>query len=305
MNERQKIRQFNQDVDRLLAGKESTIPQKATADYVATVEFAAMLTTVDFSTESQQRPQLRRRLLQQIAQPARTNKFSSFAARRVASVIAVILAVILFTAILAGPEQYAAAARTVQQIYDRVMSLGQTSLRRTSLQNDNMFEVVRDQDGTIISIERRGETAVADPEDQPYLFSDLTQAQNTVSYLIQQPTYLPPDYQFDHIYATELMADLWYQGPDNGVLRLVQVQLDNEIYQDEGFAVVASSDRSIEPVMVHGQTGGWLSEVAMTDLTNKEWLPVNLLIWEKNGISYVLAGTISQTEALRIAESLP
>jgi hypothetical protein len=126
-------------------------------------------------------------------------------------------------------------------------------------------------------------------------FHTFDEVQAAVSFSLLQPGYLPTGYALREAMVTPLdWVFLFYDGPDGDII-LAQMPVGERPSSDAGHAVSSAAgmltDKPIESVTLNSQPAGWVEGYG--------------LMWEANGVSYMLGGSkLSLDATTRMAESL-
>ncbi len=312
MNERDLADQFNQDVDRLLAdsGRADSVPLPA--DYAQTLRLARKLIAVDFSAESQVRHSLRRKLLIQvgIAQSRKESRMNAYPypnqlRRRLLIAIAGLLALLLVEMLLyqGGP---AVAAQSIEN-GAKLIILGAYSTAQ-KIEAQVTGKPFPKDEWYVDLYPGFGVGGNGPPGTNPTVTTatSFDEAQQIAAFGIRQPGYLPEGYILQEIRLAPI-----FTGP--GALMFPSTPNAYLFYDSAGSVIVIAQSpvgpQSISDVATVGQfvgfgTNGWLEEVEF-DGHIAAWAEGNILIWEKDGISYMVGGPIlTLEEAILIAESL-
>jgi len=140
--------------------------------------------------------------------------------------------------------------------------------------------------------------------EQPALadLSDMQRASEVAGFAIRIPQDLPAGLQSVSAAVNPGSASITYSDGQTSLIFLQSMQVESTFYVGAGALV--------EAVLVDGVNGeyvrgGWRQVDG--DLVWDNTLPESLLLWEKNGIRYVLlvqAGDISRDTLIQIADSL-
>jgi hypothetical protein len=296
MNESDWADRFSQEVDMLLSQAGRTDDEPAPAAYCQALDLAQVLTTTDFSDESQRKAVLRRRLLNRVGGQEPSPRWRPILA--ISALVIVALGLVAAT----RPDLLAHLVQSLRPgphttVY-QADPASATALASRPLPSTP--EVVQRDDGWTIrtSIGNFGGNTPPEMTLTVVRVDGFDQAQEVVSFDLRQPAYLPAGYQLrEAMVAPGESSFLFYDGP-RGEIVLVQtpVYVRVEAYQD-GEAVSTS-------VMVGVLTDKPVQEVVRSDW-QAGWYEGNSLVWEAGGISYTLGGVnMGLEEAIRIAESL-
>lgn len=301
MDEQDWADRFSRDVDTLLneAGRMDSEPTPT--EYRQALDLAHTLATTDFSTESQVRRPLRRRLLNW------TDAREGWQRHSAVTLAAVVLAALLVVA-LAWPGVLTAAAQAIQDL-GRILSVGEHT---TVYQIDPDSAASRPQwtPSARPRVELRwtirtpignfSNNAGFGQDSTVHYFNTFDEAQAITPFSLRQPGYLPVGYTFLDVMVPpppSKRAFLFYGGPD-GEIVLVQIPVYTRV------EVIDETTMTGESVSFGLMTGEPLEEVALNG-RQAAWIEGRALVWEVEGISYLLGGdNLSLDEAVRIAESL-
>ncbi len=312
MNEQEWADHFSRDVDGLLNEAGRADGEPTPTEYRQALNLARTLAATDLSGESQVRATLRRRLLSQFdAREGRkdtTMKSHPYYGlrRRLLIAIGSALALLLIFASLypGGPTVFAqgvgiGAKMIVLGAYSKVQ---QTEAWVTGKPAPD--------DGWDVTLFRGyGEGGNGPPGTNPTVRSvtDLKEAQKIATFHIRTPGYLPEGYSLREIKLAPIWTGpgallfpnapniyLFYGGPSSDIV-VVQKPVGPQPGGPPGTAVGQ---------FVGFVTNGTLEEVDL-DGRKAAWADGRLLMWEADGISYLVGGAkLSLDEAIRIAESL-
>ncbi len=128
-------------------------------------------------------------------------------------------------------------------------------------------------------------------------FSSLAAAQNHLPFAPAVPTALPPGYSLAVVYAT--------QDPQPEVVQVYHGPAGDVVLAESPVGEMISADRTAQTVraVVHASTG----PVEEVDLAGQRaaWVGNQRLVWEQDGMSYVLGGLdLTKADAVRLASTL-
>jgi hypothetical protein len=313
MNEREWADRFTHEVNGLLDEARRTDSEPMLAEYRQALELARTLVTLDLSDESRVRTTLRRQLLNRVGkqeerQPHRENSRCAFWQRRpLLSLLAVSLVAFLMVA-LTWPGALAAAAQGIEN-WVHSLKVGQnTSIHQVNPTQANPDQASSPRLPATPIVEQRGDlwiirtaagnfagNVLSGHDAVVYRVHTFGEAQASVPFPLRQPDDLPSGYTLREAMVTpSAWVFLFYAGP-NGEILLAQYPVGRQPSNAGGYvnsAMVGTlTDQPIEAVTLNGQPAAWVEG--------------HSLMWETDGVSYVLGGaTLSLEEAIRIAESL-
>lgn len=314
MNERDLADQFNKDVDRLLADSGRADSAPLHADYRQTLELARKLIAVDFSAESQVRHSLRRKLLAQVGKAqdrkethVNTYPYPNPLRQRLLIATGGALALLLLMVLL-YPGGPAIAAQSVEN-GAKLIILGAYSTAQ-KIEAQVTGKPMPEDEWIIVLYPGVGIGGNGLPGTNPVVTTVTTfdEAQQIAAFGIRQPGYLPEGYTLQEIKLAPVWtgpgallfpntpnAYLFYESADS-VIAIAQSpvgpQTTDNLNVAVGQFVGFGTDGTLEEVDFDGHKAAWAVE-------NKA------LVWEKDGISYLLGGpALTLEEAIRIAESL-
>ena len=313
MNERDLADQFSQDVERLLADSGQTDSATLPADYAPTLHLARRLIAVDFSAESQVRHSLRRKLLTEVGKTQgrketrmNTYPYPNQLRQRLLIAVGGALALLLLMALL-YPGGPAVAAQSIENGAKLIILGAYSTAQRIEAQVTG--KPMPEDEWHVELYPGFGVGGNGLPGTNPTVttVTMFSEAQQIATFDIRQPGYLPEGYTLQEI----KLAPVW-TGP--GALLFPNTPNAYLFYKSTGSVVVVvqqpvGSQSTDDPNVAVGQffgfaTNGWLEDVEF-DGHEAAWAEGNILVWEKDGVSYLLGGpTLTLEEAIRIAESL-
>jgi len=315
MDEQDWAYRFSNDLDDLLSKSGRVDFEPITEDYRESLDFARTLAKTDFSHESQRRQTVRRRLLdsfnapavlrgsgKQTEKPIQANRLRRRLLVSITSVLVFLLAISFMYP--GGPAE--AAQRITEGLKIIVLGTYTTAERIESVVTG---QPMPDDSWDVSLFPGVGVGGNGLPGTHPEVrsFEDLTTAQEITSFHIQVPGYLPDDYRLKEIklapiwtsvgallFPSNPNAYLFYVGPGPDVV-IAQQPVGPQSIDDSG-AVVGQ--------FISFATNGTMAEVNMNGNT-AAWVDDRLLIWEQDGLSYMVGGlSLNLEEAIRIATSL-
>lgn len=302
MNEQDWADRFSHDVDNLLNEARRMDSEPTPTEYRQALDLAHTLATTDFSTESQMRRALRRRLLNW------TDAREGGQGQSAVTLAAIVLAALLVVA-LAWPGVLTAAAQAIE---DFVQILG-VGPHTTVHQVDPEWATAHPQRPLPATpvVEQRGRlwvirTAIGNfagdvlPGNDAAVqrFDTFNEAQAAAPFDLCKPGYLTAGYALREAMVTPSdRVFLFYDGPYGDII-LVQSPVYTRVERLSETEMVGTlssigilTDGPIEEVTLNGRRAAWVEERS--------------LVWEADGISYLLGGpNLNLDEAIRIAESL-
>jgi hypothetical protein len=301
MNEQDWADRFSHDVDTLLSEAGRSDDEPTPAAYRQALDLARILATVDLSNESKRRVTLRRQLLSRVSEQDRKRR-GALRWRPVLTVSALALSALLLIA-AAWPD---VLARFVQSLHiGPHTSVHQVDLGNLPLaspqQSTPLAPEVMQHDGSWTihtTIGNFGGSAPPDVAMTVVRVGSFDQALAHVSFDLRRPEHLPAGYQLrEAMIAPNESSFFFYDGPQ-GEIVLMQTPVYERV--EKGFGGVAIGTSVVVGIL----TDNPLEEV-VRDNWHAGWFEGNSLVWEADGISYILGGLdLSLEEAIRIAESL-
>lgn len=305
MSEHEWVERFTVDVDRLVkAGTVADSAEGTSAEYSELLRLAQALSSTDFSDQSQIQPVLRRRLLdmrQGWHPQERIPMLASFRKLRLALVLPTVMLVSLLIAGLTWPGGLTAAAQDVIDFVQRLWVGEHTSIEPIDLEQIE-WNVEPSKAACSTQVQNctpePGKCKIVRLDDRLLSgngvsrhFDSIAEAQAAISFTLRQPAALPEGYTFSQANVWGLgdlaTTDLLYSGPDSHIM-LSQSPVSGQ--RDQGVAIGLPGVTAIATVQVNGHTATWAEHT---------------LIWEADGISYLLTGSnLGQEDALHIAESI-
>jgi|CXWL01.1.fsa_nt_gi hypothetical protein len=312
MNERDLADQFNKDVERLLTDSGRADSASPPADYGPTLDLARKLIAVDFSAESQVRHSLRRKLLAQVgkAQGRKETRVNTYPypnplRQRLLTAVGGALALLLLMMLL-YPGGPAVAAQSIENGAKLIILGAYSTAQRIEAQVTG--KPMPENEWHIELYPGFGVGGNGLPGTNPTVTTATTfdEAQQTAAFDIRQPAYLPEGYILQEI----KLAPIW-TGP--GALLFPNTPNAYLFYENANSVIVIAQspvgsqslgDNASIGQFVGFATNGWMKEVEF-DGHKAAWAEGNILVWEKDEISYLLGGpNLALEEAIRIAESL-
>ena len=302
MNERDWADRFSCDVDSLLNEAGRTDSELTPTEYRQTLDLARTLATIDFSTESQLREALRRRLLNQVGvregwQRRREITMRTFFRQRHPAVFlaAVVLAALLIVT-LAWPGALTTAAQGIYNVIQRIVVGPNTEAVRIEFQGEPGAPGPLPPDMWHVKTEigNFGGNLLPGVEPTVRSVTDFEEAQGLAPFQLRAPGYLPGGYTLREIKLVPGNAFLFYGGIGHDII-LAQMQVGPQLSDDPHVAIGVKTgwitDGSLEEVELDGHRAAWMDGHSLT--------------WEADGISYTVGGLdLSLEEAIRIAKSL-
>ncbi len=315
MNEQDWAYRFSHEVDDLLSKSGHVDFEPSPDDYRELLDLARTLIVTDFSHESREEHRLRWRLLERLDSPAvqRSRKESVFkptpplsVRRRLLASITVALAILLAVTFLFPGGPVAAAQSIANGV--KLIVLG-TYTTAQQIESIITGEPLPDDTWNIVLFPGVGVGGNGPPGTYPTVSSvkDLEEAQELTLFHIREPAYLPEGYILKEIKLAPVWTGLgdllfpinpnvffFYVGPDQDIV-IVQQPVGPQPIGESG--VVAGN-------FIGFATNGTLVEVEMNGHI-AAWADDRLLIWEQDGVSYMVGGIgLNLEEAIRIATSL-
>lgn len=315
MNEQDWADRFSHDVDNLLSKSEQIEFEPVSEDYRDALRLARILATTDFSPASKERDKLRHRLLDQFDTPRGrrvgkertiTPQPSHNLRRRLLASITGALALLLIVIVLYPGGPAVAAQRITDGVKIIVLGTYTTAQRIEAYVTG---QPLPDDSWDISLFPGVGVGGNGLPGTNPEVSSvkDLAAALEFTSFKIQTPSYLPEGYSLKEIklapiwtgvgallFPSNPNAFMFYAGPGPDIV-VVQQPIASQPVGDSGVAVGQ---------VITFLTNGTLVEVEINGHT-AAWADDRLLLWEKDGVSYMIGGLdLSLEEAIRIAVSL-
>lgn len=331
MSDRDWADRFSRDVDGLLCETGRMESEQLPGAYRQTVDLARTLAATDFSSESQVRQSLRRRLLERINVPQGWQQKtvralrSLFEPRNPALRAAALIISGFFVVMLVWPGASATLAQSIrvsvqqlvlgqhttvtqttsptalatesdgQRMAVTVQPISATPMASSSLGSvQTEPEAAHEENLCIIhtAIGRFGFNVPSGRDAVARRFGTFEEAQEAAPFSLRNPGYLPAGYALrEALIAPDGSAFLFFDSPDSDII-LVQILVEGGSGQGGDTTVVEIlTSGSIEPVMLNGQPAGWIEGHG--------------LMWEAGGVSYTVGGgKLDLDEAIRIAESL-
>lgn len=315
MNEQDWAERFSRDVDSRLAEAGQTDDLPAPTEYRQALKLTRTLATTDFSAESQMQHALRRQLLNEVQTqagwPERRKKTPMRILQRrlrrrllvtIGGALALLLAVMLLR-----PGGPAAAAQSIGDGV-KLIILGAYS----TAQRIEAFVIGQpppDNDWHVTLFSGCGVGGNGLPGTSPTVESvaSLEEAQEIISFHLRAPGYLPEGYALREIklapvwtgagtllFTSNPNAFLFYEGPSADIV-IVQQPVGPQPSGDPNVAVGTAvgflTNGTLEEIDLGGRTAAWANDY--------------LLMWEENGVSYMVGGlNLGLEEAICIATSL-
>jgi hypothetical protein len=307
MKERDLANRFSHDVDDLLKGSDKlTDTEPYPAEYDNVLNMASTLSSVDFSSESEIKDQLRQQLMEKIAARVEEKRamlgfketvINMITKRRRPIMALSVLALTLICVELIFPAAIPAAAQSIGDFVDKVVLRRTVVTRIHSDKNPGVapsnvrtlvkkkYEVkIGEGSGNIDQVIEELQK-MKDLKMGPHkTLADLEEALNKK---VRVPAYLPKDFKFtDGMALPGGMAILNYDGP-NGHISIEESPASDE---DEATNEV-ETDQPIKQVSVNGEPACWIDNMAFT--------------WETDDTSYTItAPGFSLDDMINIAESI-
>ena len=119
----------------------------------------------------------------------------------------------------------------------------------------------------------------------------------------------PPDRVYAQYWAGTIVMLVWLQPGSQDHARLILYQVSSEAFGEK------ASDETIlvQETTVNGMPAAWvtgphvlqfLDSKGRRDMEAKRFIDGNVLVWERNGVTYRLESALTLEEAVRVAESL-
>jgi len=315
MDEQDWAYRFSHDVDDLL-GKSGRVDfEPLTEDYREVLDFARILAKTDFSHESQERLTVRRRLMDSFDAPAvlsgrgkQTEKPIQANRLRRRLLVSITSALVLLLAVSfmypGGPAE--AAQRITEGLKIIVLGAYTTAERIESVVTG---QPMPDDSWDVSLFPGAGIGGNGLPGTTPIVTStyDFQEAQGLTSFRIRTPNYLPEGYSLKEIKLAPIWtgagailfkinpnAFMFYTGPSYDIVIVQQPvgpQPVGETGAVAGQVIGFTTNGTLEEVEMNGHTAAWAND--------------NLLLWEQDGVSYMVGGIgLELEEAIRIATSL-
>jgi hypothetical protein len=311
MDERDLADRFNQDVDRLLNAAGRTDAEPVPTEYRRMLDVARRLASTDFSPDSDSRLALRRRLLSRMdaqenlrkEKPMRT--YPQLRLRRPLLVAIGVALVLLVAEMLLYPGGPAAAAYNVSTNV-KLIVLGAYS-RAQQIEAFVEGKPMPDDGWDVELFKGFGVGGNGLPGTNPEVRTVATfeEAQELVSFRIQVPTDLPEGYALREVKVAPLWTGPGAWLPSNpGAYLFYGGPAEDIVIRESPVGPMPSGNPNVAVGGSFGfMTNGPLEEVTFNGHPAAWAEPV--LLWEENGISYIVGGPeMSLEEAMRIAESL-
>jgi hypothetical protein len=315
MNEQALAERFSRDVDSMLKKSSVMELEQLPADYREALDMANTLAQVDVSHESLGRQTIRDRLIRSIdsstatfagrkhsTQQFRRNKLR----RRLLISITGALALLLVIS-FSFPGGPAAAAQSISDGV-KVIVLGAYSTAQR-IESYITGEPLPEDSWDISLFPGAGVGGNGLPGTNPVVRTvhNYQDAQELTGFRIRMPSFLPDGYSLDEIklapvwtgagallFKNNPNAFLFYRGPGQNIV-IVQQPMGTQSVGNTGAAVGHFFSFA---------TNGTLVEVEMNGHT-AAWADDRLLIWEQEGLSYIVGGLgLDLEEAIQIATSL-
>lgn len=301
MYKNDRIDRFSGDVDDLLRhGSLSKSAEAASTEYAEMLALAEMLSSTDFSHQSQVRQTLRRRLLTKPSPregwrlTERLSMVTQLQKRSIALALPAVILVALMIVALVWPSVVTAAVQSAVSFAQRLW-VGE----HTFVEPIEPEEITITEDGRLTMLGRivdeSGETAgqiafeeAGSFEIEVRSFNSIAAAQAAAPFTLRQPIYLPEGYSFSKASVWgNLHVNFHYAGPDGDLLYIQRPVGEGP---DQSVSIGLPEDYVIETIQVNGQDATWSEHV---------------LLWEVDGFSYLLSSPdLNQLDAVRFAESL-
>jgi hypothetical protein len=315
MSEQDLAYRFSKDVDDLLEDAGRVDFERSAEDYREILEIARTLAGIDFSSESQERQSVRRRLFarhdvpaalrdrgKQAVRPIQTNRLRRRLLISITSALALLLAIIIMY-----PGGPAVAAQRITDGLKIIVLGAYTTVEQ--IESAVTGQPMPDDSWDVPLFPGVGSGGNGLPGTHPEVRSvkDLATAQEITSFRIQVPDYLPAEYKLKEIklapiwtgagallFPSDPNAYLFYVGPGPDLV-IVQQPVGPQPIGDSG--VVAGQ-------VITLATNGTIVEVNMNGNV-AAWVDDRLLLWEQGGLSYMVGGLdLDLEEAIQIATSL-
>jgi hypothetical protein len=291
MSEQHWIEFFNHDVDDMLRGIEPPDRVELPLDYHQGREFVRSLSAVDFSVESTVRRDLRQRLLNRILSDHQHSiqehrMFTIFRQRRWVTGMA--LAVVVIIALLASP-----LGTTIAQAVVNIVQSWQVGEQTVIHAVDSDFQLVPNQNGEATFLPAEQTAPIPEEDFTP----GVRPVNPQIDFTVREPSYVPEGYTLTAlIVSSPNEVVLQYEKPYGyGAFGILQRKVD----ASNPATIGITADILVEDVSINGQPGVWMTAAQPGEDGE------HMLVWEVDGVSYQLQGTIHELEeALRIAESL-
>lgn len=304
MEEFDLVKQFNEDVDSILAGKPQTERNDLQSEYDDLLDLATVLTGTNPIPEKGTQQALRRDLINRCLAQNSTgshkeaimkNIFSRHRSALLAGSFAIIALLGLY---LIFPGKMIAMAKDIGNIFKigsngpYVVQIDDKSPREQSAKKSltpeqqaqldkNGYYEFTDDKGNVWKVGTGDKGSQANTVN----YTSLADAQKNLSFKLLAPKFLPEGYSFNNAERykddKEEYITLNYKGPGKDII-LIQ-----EIIPYPG---AGESAETIEPVTVNGNSGAWVD---------------SSLTWNINKVNYALfAEGFSKDEIIKIAESV-
>ncbi|MGE5423456.1 MAG: DUF4367 domain-containing protein [Ignavibacteriales bacterium] len=293
------VKQFNEDVDSILAGKLPTKDSQGEIQPDDLLSLAVILAETNPIPENQQKQALRRQLIERRLAKNTTkndkeaimqNFFEKHRSQVLAGAFAFIALLGFFTIF---PGTFGAMAKSIGSIlkigayvtlYDDTAKPDKSTI--SPLTADQKAQL--DKNGYLEYTDKNGNQCVIGTWGEPPVdkvnYSSLTDAQKGVSYTLLAPKYLPEGYSFKNAECfkdSKEYITLNFQGAGKDIILMQRLMNEQTKYETGG---------KIVPVLINGNDGAWVDSA---------------LTWEKDGVNYTLfAKGFSKNEIQKIAESI-
>jgi hypothetical protein len=309
MSDRDLVDRFSSEVDQFIqTGTLADNVERVTKEYAEALLIAQTLSSIDFSSETNQQQIIRNQLfvgietrkgwLQNLKEKVSMNTL--FQMRDIKPALSVTILVVLLSVLFTNlifPGSVAAAANRAVSFIQRLW-VGE----HTSIDPIDPDQIIKLEDGSLImqgeysdngsvtgNVPNFESSAVTVFERRQ--FKSLAEAQTIVHFQLVQPGFLPENYAFSHVTVIGegdfTTVNLHYTGP-SGNLMLSQRPIGDQ--PNQTISIGLPDDYVIETVSLNGQSATWAKHV---------------LMWEADGVSYLLSSPdLDQSTAILIAESL-
>jgi len=294
------VKHFNEEVDNILAGDPQVSRPELQSEYNDLLNLAEVLASVDLAPESQKQKILRRQLINRCLakNTAGNNKeviMKNFLRKHRPAMLTCSFAMVAMLGFyLIFPGALTAMANSIGNILklgpyvtliaddaapEPAPATSLTAEQQAQLDKNGYVEYT-DENGNLVTIGTRTK-----PPVDTVSYSNLTDAQEGVSYKLLAPTYLPQGYAFKNaecFKGSQEYITLNFQGPGKDIILMQRLLNEQTKYESAG--------GEVEPVTVNGNNGAWVD---------------SSLTWGIGDVNYTLiAKGQSKDEIMKIAESV-